>query len=39
MTQAPAQKAPPPPAGPAFSDVTIMRNLKGQDYKVVRDVR
>jgi pilus assembly protein CpaB len=39
VTQPAAPKAPPPPAGPAFSDVTIMRNLKSQDYKVVRDVR
>jgi pilus assembly protein CpaB len=39
VTQPAAAKAPPPPAGPAFSDVTIMRNLKNQDYKVVRDAR
>lgn len=39
VTEAPVQKeAPPPPAGPAYSDVTIMRNLKSQDYKVVRGV-
>ena len=38
-TQPASIKAPPPPAGPAFSDVTIMRNLKSQDYKVVRDGR
>ena len=39
VTEPRAQKEPPPPpAGPAFSDVTIMRNLKSQDYKVVRGV-
>ena len=32
----PQKEPPPPPAGPAYSDVTIMRNLKSQDYKVVR---
>jgi pilus assembly protein CpaB len=39
VTLPPMVKPPPPPAGPAFSDVTIMRNLKSQDYKVVRDAR
>jgi pilus assembly protein CpaB len=39
VTEPRAQKEPPPPpAGPAYSDVTIMRNLKSQDYKVVRGV-
>ena len=39
VTEPRSQKEPPPPpAGPAFSDVTIMRNLKSQDYKVVRGV-
>ena len=42
----PAPAAPAPsqtPPAPVFVDpnatVTIMRNLKGQDYKVVRDIR
>jgi pilus assembly protein CpaB len=32
-------KIEPAPERPSFADVTIVRNLKGQDYKVLREVR
>jgi pilus assembly protein CpaB len=34
-----APAAPPPPAPSLFSDVTIIRNLKSQDYKVQKEGR
>jgi pilus assembly protein CpaB len=39
VAEAPVREAPPPPAPPTDSTVWIIRDLKSQDYKVVKEQR